>query len=82
MVWIKVIFTFKHGGVCPGEEIFEYGARVVEVFCPTSPGTDVTEGPAEHHGKILTTPPTEGMSAVGPRINVDITEVVMEAVQE
>jgi hypothetical protein len=53
-VWIHVVFVSLCWIVISKQEVLEYGTRVVEIFGPPTPVTDLLKQPPLHHVQKLT----------------------------
>jgi len=51
---VEIVLSLELRCIGPGEKVLENCARVVEILCPASPGTDLAERPLQHHCEILT----------------------------
>lgn len=81
-VQVEVILTLEKWCICPGQKVLEDGAWIVEVCSPAAPRADVAERPSLNHGEVLAAATAERVRPIWPRIDVDIQEVVPEALKE
>lgn len=78
---IEIIFSLHEGCVDVRKKILEDRRRVVEVFGPTTPCTDIAKRPAKRHCQVLAPSSPKRVGAIWGWIHADIAEVLTEVIE-
>jgi hypothetical protein len=81
-LWVEEILAFDCWSVDPRKQVLEDGPWVVKVLRPAAPSTHIPDGPTQYHDKILTTSPSERVSAVRAGIDPNVQQIATKALHE